>query len=274
MPDEPSDFVASMSTAITRRADMYVEVLSEATKNGKIPFAESELLERFEGYVNDILDRYIPPGPRVRSNLVFSRMYTTATNKPVTDSRRALIAGLLAAETENRGPLRLTQAQTARLAEVFERLGRGLSAEKLPGHAALAFERASLAYLQLGDHLSRDRCLYARACARHRTRRRGWTKLLETVSKVLSGYGFRPYRLLGWACVQLVVFSIVLDLISPGPAARNAYMVAINYVNLLGVGDTTNLPHGAWVLFIVEGYTGALTTSVFFALLVRRWFRL
>jgi hypothetical protein len=96
---------------------------------------------------------------------------------------------------------------------------------------------------------------------------------LETISAVLCGYGYQPYRLLGWVILQLASFSLVLTLISTGSVVDSVYMCLINYLNPLGVGDTKEMPHSAWILLVVEGYTGAVSLSIFFALLVRRWFR-
>jgi hypothetical protein len=70
-----------------------------------------------------------------------------------------------------------------------------------------------------------------------------------------------------------VVFSALLAVFAPTLGPRSIYMVLVNYFNLLGVGDAEDLPPEGWVLLVVEGYTGAVTSSVFFALLVRRWFK-
>ena len=97
---------------------------------------------------------------------------------------------------------------------------------------------------------------------------------MQAASEVLCGYGYRPYRLLGWIVVQLAFFCVMMNLVAHGSIFKNVYMVLVNYVNVLGVGDADGLPYSAWVLLVVEGYMGAVTTTVFFVLLVRRWFRL
>jgi hypothetical protein len=268
-----SEFVDSMTMAITRRANRYVEMLDESDLRGTLRAEEPGLLNTFESYAADVLERYVPPGPRRRDNLVFAHLYLTVADSSPDDGRRLLITALLAAEAETRGPLRLTQAQNARLAQIFEGIGAGLTVDRLPLHAALAFDRAAGLYLQVGNHRVRDQCLLAQARARHQARGRGGTKVLETISAVLCGYGYQPYRLLGWVILQLASFSLVLTLISTGSVVDSVYMCLINYLNPLGVGDTKEMPHSAWILLVVEGYTGAVSLSIFFALLVRRWFR-
>ncbi|MGH3697075.1 MAG: hypothetical protein ACRDRX_24360 [Pseudonocardiaceae bacterium] len=268
-----SEFVESMTTAITRRANKYVEMLDESRSQGTLRADEPELLNTFENYAADVLERYVPPGPRRRDSLVFTHLYSTVADPSPEDRTRLLITALLAAETEFRGPLRLTQDQNSRLARILQGIGAGFMADRLPSHAALAFDRAAGLYLQVGDHRNRDQCLLARSRARHRARDRGGIKVLETISAVLCGYGYQPYRLLGWVVVQLAGFSLVLALISPESVINSLYMCLINFLNPLGVGDTQGMPRSSWILLIVEGYAGAVSLSIFFALLVRRWFR-
>ncbi|KAA2266486.1 hypothetical protein F0L68_01715 [Solihabitans fulvus] len=253
---------------------MYVEKLDEAVLAGQLRAEEGRLLDRFERYAADILDRYVPPGLRRGDSLVFAELYAAGVTPPAEEPRRRLIAALLAGETEARGPLRLTRAQSIRLAEVFERLGAGLGRERLPLHAAHAFDRAAGLYLQVEENGGRDRCLLARSRARHRARPPGVVKALEAVSDLLAGYGYQPYRLFGFVLVQLAVFILLLTQISDTAVGQDAYMVLMNYLNPLGFGDTRDMPHSTWVLFVIEGYSGSVSLSIFFALLVRKWFRL
>ncbi len=242
--------------------------------DGILRVAEPNLLDRFERYAADVLDRYIPPGPRNRDSLVFSHLYSQAALAPAEDSEHSTIAALLAAEVEVRGPLRLTPVQTLRLAEILERLGLRFARAGLPLHAAFSFDRAGGLYLQVENHLARDRCLLSAHRARHLARGRGLRRILETISNLLCGYGYQPYRLLGWVVVQLVALILILTIFFGASLVTSMHMALINYLNPLGFGDIDGLPHGAWVLLVIESYAGAVSLSVFFALLVRRWFRL
>jgi hypothetical protein len=272
MSREPSEFVESLTTAIIRRADNYVGMLDASQALGELRTGEAELLDKFEAYAADVLDRYNPPGARRRDSLVFAHLYSGITSA-TEERRRALITALLAAETESRGPLRLTQAQNLRLAQIYERLGERLLSNRLPLHAALAFERAAGTYLQVEEHLARDRCLLAQARARHRARPFGWVKALETLSEVSCGYGYQPYRLLSWVVFQLAAFTLLLTLVTDKSVIQSIYLCLVAYISPLGTGDVSNMSRAESVLFVVEGYAGVLSLSVFFALVVRRWFR-
>jgi hypothetical protein len=277
-----SEFVGSLSTSIVRRADRYVELLEAARMPDEhtappveiSSTAEKDLLERFQRFTADVLLRYLPPGPRKNSGLVFEHLYRPATPPRDSDAEHATVAALLAAETEFRGPLKLTQAQIVLLAQTFENLGDRLRRSALPLHAEFAFDRAGSLYLQVADHPARDHCLLAASRARHRARGWGWRSALETISDVLCGYGYQPYRLLAWVCVQLAVLCIILTLFSDQTAVNSAHLVLTNYLNPLGPGDTVDMPYGVWVALTIESYAGSVSLSVFFALVVRRWFRL
>lgn len=273
MSDELSEFVGSLTTAITRRADRYVEMLDESSLQGELGVQERHFLDRFERYAAEVLDRYVPPGLRTRDSLVFAHLYPAEPGS-LPEDRRSLITALLAAEVEARGPLRLTQAQNIRLAKVFASLGTGLTLDNLPLHAALAFDRAARMHLQLQDERARDQCLLAKARAEHRARNPGFIKALETVFAALCGYGYLPYRLLGWIAVQLVGFSFMLIMLSEKPLVENIYIAVLNYLNPLGFSDTGGMHPSAWVLLVVERYTGAVSSTVFFSLVLRRWFRI
>jgi hypothetical protein len=272
-PSEPK-----ITTAIIRRADRYVEMLEQARLSGSLRTKEADLLDEFERYTADILDRYWPAGPSDRESLAFAPLYEPQVTVTADDGHRPLITALMAADVESRGPLRLTQAQNSRLAEVFERIGRECQAEKLLLHAALAFDRAASLYLLLGNSGVRDRCLFARTQCLRTAMKPGWAKALATISWVLCGYGYRPYRLLLWVTVQLAVFStsIYFALALEGrnqSIGLTIYECLTNYLNPLAVNDTRELTTTARVLLVTESYLGSVSLSVFFALLVRRWFR-
>jgi hypothetical protein len=262
-----------MSIAITRRADRYAEMLQKQRELGSLRDDEEDLLVTFEQFTADVLDRYEPPAPRNRDNLVFERLYLAAAKAGPGEQENVVLAALLAAETEARGPLRLTSAQTSRLAGVLERLGARLGRDRLPLHAARAFSRAGALYVEVEEQVARDRCLLAGLRARHRARRWGLTKILESISDALCGYGYQPYRLLGWGVVQLAAFSVLFISVYGAPVGDGIYLSLANYLNPLGIGES-GLPGSARIPLVVESYAGLISYSVFFALVVRRWFRL
>ncbi|MFC7614885.1 hypothetical protein ACFQV2_16540 [Actinokineospora soli] len=179
----------------------------------------------------------------------------------------------MAADVEVRGPLQLSQTQRARLADLFCHLGARLAATSLLGHAALAYGRAAALHVTTGDHRARDRCLLEQARARRLVRDFGWAKLQDTLSLALCGFGYKPYRLLGWMAAQLALFTLLVWLIGGAAFGTTAHLVLTGFLNPAGPDDTAALADPAGALLVLESYLGALSVSVFFALLVRRWFR-
>ncbi|MBU3065792.1 hypothetical protein KO481_30240 [Nocardia sp. NEAU-G5] len=272
--DDIEPWVASASTWIIRQARRYAPEVDGAGND------EPALLDTFDGHVEAVLAHFNPPVERRQTaGLVFANLYSAA-RKPEDDEEgwrvpSALLAAFLAAEAQFRGPLRLNTRQNALLAEEFEDLAAQLSALALPAHAARAYRRAAALYRIIEDNDAQDRCGLALSRARTRSLPRGGRKLLGQFSDVLCGYGYRPFRLLGWVGVQLVAFAVLGLALAGTPTATEAiYMAATCFLNPLGPGDTDHLHAAARPLFAIESWAGTVSMSVFFALLVRKWFRL
>jgi hypothetical protein len=270
---EPPDYVESTMIRVVRHADRYLEFVNDVLRRDARRAEEGALLDRFERMTAVVLDRYHPPGTRLPNSLVFAQLYEEQRDAPADERRRASIAALMAAEVESRGPLRQTQAQNAQLAELFQRVGAACEADGLLLHAALAFERAADIYLLLNQYVKRDNCLYAKERCRHHATGPGWDRTMAAISSALCGYGYQPYRLLLWVLAQLLVFCVAIALVAHEPVGDSVYISFANYLNPLGSGDTAELPGVVRVLLVIESYTGYVSLSVFFALLVRRWFR-
>jgi hypothetical protein len=284
LPSQPSDFVSTVKTAIYRRVDHYIELvdpfIEKAHKTphaGSLPAEEVKLLARFEHYAVDILDRHPPPGPRDRESLVFADLYQARDNQEPDeaspeDRHRVLLIALMAAEVESRGPLRLTHAQNSRLARIFERIGAACGEERLPLHAALAFERAAAIYLVLSENSARDRCLHAKARYTQKATKRGFKKAMLAISWILCGYGYKPYLLLLWVMIELVVFTTLVAFTVHDATLWDRILLSFtNYLDPQGAEKATELGKA---LLVIESYVSAVSLSVFFALLVHRWFRI
>ncbi|WP_280268966.1 hypothetical protein [Nocardia wallacei] len=271
---EISSFVASVSTRIARRAAEYAAEVDR----GERP--EQAGLDRFTTHVEAILADYDPPSARRHSDtLVFRHLYAAAGQpKPDEEGWRvpsAVLAALMAAEVEFRGPLRLSTRQNSLLAEEYERLGAQLSATGLNAHAALALRRAVALYRMNEDDEAEDRCGLQLARARTRALPRGWRRLAGQASYVTCGHGYRPSWLLGWVAVQLLLFTVAGLLLNGAPsAADTVYMTVTSFLNPMGPGDTEHLRPAARPLLAAESWAGTVSMSVFFALLVRKWFRM
>lgn len=278
-----SKFAADMSTRIKRRADTYADKVTEFLEHdarGRRRETEQPLLDRFVRHTEAVVDTYDPPGiSRLSDSLVFADIYRPllehtagANSDPI--ALNALLAALIAAEVEFRGPLRLSRTQNRLLAEAYERLGPPLVQAGLPAHAVLAYRRAGSLYRLDEDTDAEDRCGLALARARRMAQPVRWKRIGGLVPDLICGYGYRPFRMLWFVALQLLVFVVAVLLRAEQPPAVTVFQVLMNYLNPLGVGDTLGLRVGGRAIFVIESYLGAVTMSVFFALLVRRWFRL
>ncbi|PRY37818.1 hypothetical protein [Umezawaea tangerina] len=258
-----------LSRIVEQRAGRYADEVELALNQGGLRDEEAELLDEFEQYVSNVLDEY-PSRRRKSHQLIFNALYERKPETVPSERRRTLLVALMAAEVEAQGPLRLTMRQNKDLAEILEQLGTDCVAEKMMMHAAEAFERAAEIHLLTNDNLERDRFLYLRTKVLHRIERSWWRRIMQTVSAVTCGYGYRPYRLLGWVLVQLLVFWVMLLVVADGTWLHSLYLAAVNFINPAG---TDELGGKVKTVLVVESYFGALSLNVFFALLVRRWFR-
>lgn len=271
-----------LRTLIEQRASRYADDLELKLGSDDALTQETELLVTFERIISGVLDQYPVRRRRKSRQLLFRSLYDQLPVGPTADAefidgrhaprerRRLLLVALMAAEVEASGPVRLTLAQNKDLAEILERLGRECLARGLRLHAAEAFERAAEIHLLTKDHSARDRCLYQQARARHQITPLGWRRALLAVSAVTCGYGYRPYLLMVWMLVQLFVLWVLLALVSGAWSLHNLHVVAVNYINPV---DADGLARPIKTMLIVGSYCGLVSLNVFFALLVRRWFR-
>jgi hypothetical protein len=272
---EISPFVASVSTRIARHAAVYTADLDAARH------PERMALDSFAVHVEAVLDDYDPPSARRRHSdtLVFPHLYDAARD-PRDDEEgwrvpSAVLAALMAAEVEFRGPLRLSARQNTLLAEEYEAIGAQLSAVGSATHAALAFRRAMALYRANEDDDAEDRCGLQLARSDTRALPVGVRRWAGQGSYILCGHGYRPSWLLGWVVLQMLLFTgIALLMDNKLDAMETIYMGVTSFLNPPGLGDTEKLHGATKVLFVVEAWTGAVSMSVFFALLVRKWFRM
>ncbi|MEV0077919.1 hypothetical protein AB0H58_16060 [Nocardia neocaledoniensis] len=278
--DRLGDFVASKTTLIRRHAGAFAEVITDFQR---APGAATEytLLDELNHRVEQFLADYVPPSTRrVGDSLVFAHLYRDADPDVLDNAGRELacetvLTALFAAEVEFRGPLRLSRTQSTLLAEVYEELGEQLSAHRLPAHAALAYRQAYRLHTITENPRGQDRCGLNMARAKTRARSPRWRRLPGTVSDLLCGYGYRPFLLLAWIALEIAVFVAVFYLSSTGIGFATATRVGLlNFLNPVGTDDLPTLSAFAQATLIVESYAGIVSTSVFFALLVRQLFRL
>lgn len=275
---EISPLVASVSARIGRHATAYVEYLDQQPQPGRMG------PEELSGRVEAVLDEYAPPTARHERSgtLAFPHLYAAGRNpageKEVRRVPSAVIAALIAAEVEYRGPSRLNSRQNTLLAEEYERVGAHLAQAGLHTHVALAYRRAMALYRVNDDNESEDRCGLLLARAETRALPAGLRRWAGFGADMLCGHGYRPSWLLGWMIAQITVFTgIAMTLPFEGPdhnAGDMVYLGLMSFLSPPGLNDTGDLPTTGRTLFVIEGWAGVISMSVFFALLVRKWFRM
>lgn len=243
-------------------------------------------LREFSDLVTGALHRYDVESlvDRYANRDSFQSLYDSASladpQRP--GARVGLLTALVAAHVEAQGALRLTADRSLALAGLLGRLGSALERNGLPLYAALAYDRAARLYLEIDEHAARDDRLFDAARARRRATPMGFGRIRRTLSAALVGYGYRPYRLLGWCVAQLAVAFTVIELLPPGhsgkagetaPWDEKLFITVQDFINPIGVGDTEKLSRGSWIVLAAESYLGAVSAAVFFALLLRKWFR-
>lgn len=283
--NSPDIWIDQHATGYAQEVADYLDELSAGTRQPD----EKPLLDSFNNHVEKVVTAFDHTKVKHRGDsLLFSDIYAAADDNTAMDEvlQRAhveLLMALLAAEVELRGPLSLSRTQNIRLAEIYEDLGHRLLAAALPGqrtktflpgHAAMAFLRASGLHALNEDVDAQDRCGLALARARRSATYPAWRRSVGWISDLLCGYGYRPFRLLGWIAAQLLLFTVALWLSTSLPVTTALHMCLINFLNPVGLGDLQEVGRIGRTLLMIEAYAGIVSTSVFFALLVRRWFRL
>ena len=228
----------------------------------------------FDECVTRVLEKYGSEFARSGSLVVGQRSAELRIARFAYDDPRARdVALLLAAELDFCGPLHARQ--NIALAEIFEDLGNSLSTSGLIDLEALAFRRAARLYALCEDRRGEERCGIRFERANTAATRSLPRKAAGRAAFLLCGYGYRPSYLLGWV-IALVAVCTVLGLLLEGDAAwtTTVYLAVTAFLDPVAPGDIRSMEGAAHPLFAVESWIGAISMSVFFALLVRKWFRL
>ena len=277
MPTASSPGVESVITDIAKCEEDYRDGIENALRNGEFAEQEEDLLVRLDGYLPGLVyafDSEVPP-PRERGGgLALEKEYYEwrRTSGDPDARRQGVIRSFLATETERRGQFRLSRTQNAVLADHFNALGEEFLALGMPGHAAMVFQSAADLYLPLQQKSKRERSLLNWRRAQHQARTKGAIRYVEAVYDAVCGYGYRPFRMLGWMVVTLAGFSLAVWLCGPAGYVRSLHGCLINFLNPLSFGDLDGSFDGAaQVLLTVESYIGSISMAIFFAFLVRDW---
>ena len=193
-----------------------------------------------------------------------------STSGAIDARRQGVIRSFLATETEHRGQFRLSRTQNGRIADHYNAIGEEFLALGMPGHASMAFRSAADLYQQLQQKSKRERSLLNWRRSQHQARPKSVVRAGEAVYDAVCGYGYRPFRMLGWMAVTLAVFSIAVWLCGNVGYVRSLHGCLINFLNPLSFSDLDAAFSGAsQVLLIIESFVGSISMAIFFAFLVR-----
>ena len=242
----------------------------------EVVLSEEELLDLLDSCLPPLIyafDTQVPP-PRERGGTLALQKefyeWRGTTTGDLEARRAAVIRSYLASETERRGQFRLSRSQNGRMAAHYDALGEEFLGLGLPGHAVLAFQVAADLYALLQQKSRRQRSLLSGRRAQHQARPKSALRYVETFYDVVCGYGYQPFRLLGWMAATLAVFSVAVWLCGPAGYATSLHASAVDFLNPLTFGDLDSVLSGAaQALLIIESYIGTISMAIFFAFLVR-----
>jgi hypothetical protein len=275
VPTANSSGVESVIIGIAQCEEDYRDGIENALRQSGLAEHEEELLVRLDGYLPGLVYAFnndVPP-PRERGGgLVLEKEYYEwrRTSGDLDARRQGVIRSYLATETELRGQFRLSRTQNSRIADHYNAMGEEFIALGMPGHAAMAFQSAADLYWPLQQKAKRERALLNWRRAQHRARPKGATRFAETLYDAICGYGYRPFRMLGWMVATLAVFSVAVWLTGSPGYVRSLHGCLIDFLNPLAFGSLdANFGPTAQVFLIIESYIGSISMAIFFAFLVR-----
>ncbi|MEV0045611.1 hypothetical protein AB0H60_19405 [Nocardia rhamnosiphila] len=249
---------------------------------------EQRSLEKLHDMVSLVLECYDPPGARrIRNNLALADIYFEAgavldvasmseqpdPHEPRPEVPAEYFAALLAAEVEFHGPVRLNYTEKSLLADLYERVGEWMLEYELFTHAAFAYKRAAIVHYQNEETTAQERCELASTRARRAALPVGLRNLGMLSADLLCGYGYLPFRMLGWILAQIILFTLLLVL--PGEYSETGMVHAgiINFFSPLGLGDTSGYSGATRIVLVIESFAGTLSVLAFVVLLARRFLR-
>jgi hypothetical protein len=285
--NDPHDPLELLRIRIAKCEDRYlddIEVLPAPQAGGDervVPAGGDEqvLLDALDQYVSDLIEAFnfcaAPQTTGRAGDLTLAPMYNKWTEGDDAWARlRIMIRAYLVTEIERRGMFRLHRAQQMTMAAHYEEIGAEFGALGFHRHAKLAYEFAAELYRILQENEKRDRCLLQMERAKHRDQSFGFASLVESFSDRMCGYGYQPYKLLRWMAIQVLAFTAVVWGLSTVGFVVSVHACLVDFLNPLGLGDVGGGFRGAAAAALVaESWAGSISMSVFFALLVRKWFQ-
>lgn len=194
-------------------------------------------------------------------------------NSLSTERLPTLLKAFMAAEVELRIEPRMTIEQRKKLGTIFRQIGEGFIPHNWHGHARFCFSRGAQLFGDLRLHRLEDDCWYHEAKAAM-SQSDGWGYVKAWPLFLFAGFGYRPYRLLYFCLLTVMMFAFVYVALEPAwPFFQCVSISSMNYLTAVGYGDIKEAKHLTQSVVMLQGFLSLVLNSTLFALLVRRWFR-
>lgn len=184
-----------------------------------------------------------------------------------------LLKAFMAAEVELRIEPRMTIEQRKKLGTIFCQIGERFRSRNWQGHARFCFSRGAQLFGDLRLYRLEDDCWYNEAKAAM-SQLDGISRLKAWSLYLFAGFGYRPYRLLYFCLLTVVIFALAYAALEPTwPLFQCVAVSSMNYLTALGYGDIKEATRVTQSVVVLQGFLSLVLNSTLFALLVRRWFR-
>lgn len=194
-------------------------------------------------------------------------------NSLSTEKLPMLLKAFMASEIELRVEPRMTIEQRKKLGTIFRQIGEGFISHHWYSHARFCFSRGAHLFGDLRLSRFEDDCWYSEAKAAM-SQSDGWGRVKAWPLFVFAGFGYRPYRLLYFCLLTVVIFALTYSTLEPAwPLLQCISVSSMNYLTALGYGDIREGTYLTQGVVILQGFISLVLNTTLFALLVRRWFR-
>lgn len=184
-----------------------------------------------------------------------------------------LLQALLSSEIELRIRPEMTLEQSSKLAGIYECLAVKFAQLTWFEHSRFCFKRAAQLFGSLMQYAREDECWYGWSCSSLKMAK-GLSRLKLLASYLISGFGYRPFRLFGLSACLMIGFAIVEKFLAVDITSEQALLLsAMSGLTAVGFGDVKDFRPTLSLIMVVHGFISLIVNSAFFALLVRKWFR-
>lgn len=184
-----------------------------------------------------------------------------------------VLKSFLAAEIEIRISPPMTGIQKEVVAGIFSELALYFFRLRFYGHAKHCFRRAAAIFGDLRQFGEEDRCWYHyEKCSTKMLN--GIEKLWNQTIDIISGFGYKPYRLILVEIIIWIFVALLFYQIDDSVGIKKAVLLSISgQLGFVGFGDIQKFPDVVEGISILQSFISLVLNATLFALLVRKWFR-